>query len=120
MTSPQFVAIGCYTESMPHVDGKGEGIVIAAFDRQAGRLEVRHVVKGPRNPSYLASSPDGTRLYAVEELGADASPMTHSYALDPATGALDLLATAPSPGAAAASRVSRWCRSTRLSIGSTR
>lgn len=101
MPSSQFVAIGCYTEAMPHVDGKGDGIVIAAFDREAGRLEVRHVVKGPRNPSYLAASPDGTRLYAVEELGADASPMTHTYALDPASGALELLATAPSPGAAA-------------------
>lgn len=101
MPLPLFVAIGCYTERMPHVDGQGSGITIAAFDAAAGRLDIRSVVAGPRNPSYLALSPDGTRLYAVEELGAEAAPRTHSYAFDPATGALTLLATAPSPGAAA-------------------
>lgn len=101
MPLPLFVAIGCYTEHMPHVDGQGSGITIAAFDADSGRLELRHVVEGPRNPSYLALSPDGTRLYAVEELGEDAAPRTHSYAFDPATGALTLLGTAPSPGAAA-------------------
>jgi 6-phosphogluconolactonase len=101
MPLPLFVAIGCYTEHMPHVDGQGSGITIAAFDAQSGRLDIRSVVAGPRNPSYLALSPDGTRLYAVEELGAEAAPRTHSYAFDRATGALTLLGTAPSPGSAA-------------------
>lgn len=95
------VAIGCYTEHMPHVAGAGKGIEIIALDRQTGALERRHVVEGIRNPSYLALSPTGDRLYAVEELDEAADPHLHAYALDQDTGTLQLLARVPSPGAAA-------------------
>lgn len=101
MPDTALMAIGCYTETMPHVTGKGDGIAIVALDTVHGTLTYRHVVKGPRNPSYLAISNTGDRLYAVEELGEEAGPQTHTYALDRATGEMELLSKVPSPGAAA-------------------
>lgn len=95
------LAIGCYTETMPHVVGTGRGIEIVALDTDTGALSPRHVVKGPRNPSYLGLSPKGDRLYAVEELDAADGPELHTYALDRATGEMTLLGKIASPGAAA-------------------
>ncbi|RYE72628.1 MAG: hypothetical protein EOP19_30285, partial [Hyphomicrobiales bacterium] len=95
------VAIGCYTETMPHVAGAGKGIEIVALDNATGALQRRSTVAGPRNPSYLAISAKGDRLYAVEELDATNGPQTHTYALDKVTGALTLLAKTASPGTAA-------------------
>lgn len=101
MPDQVLVAIGCYTERMPHVAEAGKGIQIVAFDRDTGALEARHLVDGIRNPSYLALSPAGDRLYAVEELDSAADPHVLAYALDRTTGALNLLARVPSPGSAA-------------------
>lgn len=102
------VAIGCYTETMPHVKGAGKGIEIIALDTATGALEKRLTTPGPRNPSYLAVNPASDRLYAVdrmlyavEELDAKDGPRTHAYKLDASTGALALLGTAPCPGTAA-------------------
>lgn len=101
MPDHTLIAIGCYTEHMPHVAGAGKGIQIVALDRETGALEARHLVDGMRNPSYLALSPSGDRLYAVEELDSAADPHVLAYALERATGALNLLARVPSPGSAA-------------------
>jgi 6-phosphogluconolactonase len=101
MPDVTLLAIGCYTETMPHVRGAGSGIQIVALDSTTGALSARHVVAGPRNPSYLALSPRGDRLYAVEELDAAAGPQVHTYALDRTTGEMTLLAKTPSPGSAA-------------------
>lgn len=108
MPDYSLVAIGCYTETMPHVTGAGKGIEIVALNTATGALEKRLTTTGPRNPSYLAvnSSVDrlyavDRRLYAVEELDAKDGPRTHAYALDASTGALTPLGTAPCPGTAA-------------------
>ena len=108
MSDYSLVAIGCYTETMPHVTGAGKGIEIVALNTATGALEKRLTTTGPRNPSYLAvnSSVDrlyavDRRLYAVEELDAKDGPRTHAYALDASTGALTPLGTAPCPGTAA-------------------
>ncbi len=95
------VAIGCYTETMPHVAGAGKGVEIVALNTATGALEKRLTTPGPRNPSYLAINAKGDRLYAVEELDAKDGPQTHAYSLDKATGALKLLGKVASPGAAA-------------------
>ena len=101
------VAIGCYTETMPHVAGAGKGIEIVALNNATGALEKRLTIPGPRNPSYLATNSSVDRLYAVdrfyavEELDGAAAPRTHAYALDRSSGALTLLGTAPCPGTAA-------------------
>ncbi|HEY9011946.1 MAG TPA: lactonase family protein [Devosia sp.] len=101
MSDTILVAIGCYTESMSHVDGKGEGIELLTFDRATGTLSPRETVIGPRNPSYLAISPKGDRLYAVEELDADAGPELYTWSLDREAGTTVLLSRVPLPGAAA-------------------
>jgi 6-phosphogluconolactonase len=101
MPDISLIAIGCYTETMPHVVGAGGGIQIVALDNATGALSARHVVAGPRNPSYLCLSPGRDRLYAVEELDASAGPEVHTYGLDRTTGDLTLLGTIASPGAAA-------------------
>lgn len=95
------VAIGCYTETMPHVTGAGKGIEIVALNTATGALEKRLTMPGPRNPSYLATNPKSDRLYAVEELDSKDGPHTHTYALETSTGALKLLGKVSSPGAAA-------------------
>lgn len=101
MSDTVLMAIGCYTEPMPFVAGLGKGIHIVALDRQSGEMQSRHVVSGPRSPSYLALSPSGDRLYAVEELDAAAKPQLHTYRLDRATGELTLLGRVAMPGSSA-------------------
>jgi len=101
MPDTTLIAVGCYTEHMPHVAGAGKGIEIAALNTTTGGLEKRLTTAGPRNPSYLAVNPNGDRLYSVEELDAADGPQTHAYALDTSTGALKLLGKIASPGTAA-------------------
>jgi len=101
MSDTILMAIGCYTQPMPFVAGNGKGIHIVALDRQTGAMNSLHVVGGIRSPSYLAVSPAGDRLYAVEELDMSAKPQLHTYALDRTTGALELLGKVSMPGSSA-------------------
>lgn len=50
------------------LEGKGEGIYRVAFDEENCGLWTEEVYEGIDNPSYLALSPDGRCLYAVNEL----------------------------------------------------
>ena len=88
--------IGTYTEQLPHVDGKAEGILTASFDPASGRIGPVTSLAGARNPSYLATSASGENLYAVHETvtfedqpGGGIS----AYARDPGTGQLTPLNT---------------------------
>lgn len=101
VTDTILVAIGCYTEKMSHVDGKGGGIELLAFDRDTGTLTALETVPGPRNPSYLAISPRGDRLYAVEELDPASGPELYTYSLDREAGTTVLLSRVALPGSAA-------------------
>ncbi|MFW8265097.1 beta-propeller fold lactonase family protein, partial [Klebsiella pneumoniae] len=47
------LAVGTYTEILPHVDGRGQGIHLLAFDGATASFRQRQVVSGPVNPSYL-------------------------------------------------------------------
>lgn len=97
-TGKALLAIGCYTMKLGHVAGRGKGIHIVSLDKATGALASVEIVAGPRNPSYLALSPDKRRLYAVEEVdGADSSEL-HTYAYNAETGGLKLIAKHPSPG----------------------
>jgi 6-phosphogluconolactonase len=66
------VIIGSYTESMPHVEGKGKGVSLLSLDFQTGRFEEVAAFEAIRNPTYLALGQDGNVLYAVEELDDEA------------------------------------------------
>jgi len=59
--------IGTYTEQLPHVDGKADGILAARFDPGSGRIGPVTSLAAARNPSYLAVSASGDNVYAVNE-----------------------------------------------------
>lgn len=77
--TPIRLLIGTYTQSMPHVDGKADGIYRALFDPAGGRLEVTDVIAGVVNPSWVTVDPTGRYAYAVQET-SDAHEL-HAYAL---------------------------------------
>lgn len=65
--------IGTYTEPIRFgtgeiLKGKGEGIYRARFDEETSMLTVTGVIRGVKNPSYVAVNPDKTMVYAVNEL----------------------------------------------------
>jgi 6-phosphogluconolactonase len=95
------LVIGTYTERLPGVDGKADGILVAGFDSASGSIGPLATAAAPRNPSYLTVSATGENLYAVSETldfeGGPGGGLT-AYARDPATGALRELNTAPSMG----------------------
>jgi 6-phosphogluconolactonase len=59
--------IGTYTEQLPHVHGKADGILAASFDPDSGRIGPVTSLAAARNPSYLAASASGGNVYAVNE-----------------------------------------------------
>ena len=93
--------VGSYTEPMPFVDGQADGILAAPFDAATGRIGPVSTVAAARNPSYLAVSAGGERLYAVNETrtfeDGPGGGVT-AYARDPGTGALTVLNSRPSLG----------------------
>lgn len=74
--------IGTYTEPMPHVRGGAEGIYAATMDESSGRIAIAGVIAGVRNPSYVAVSPGGRRIYCVQETFAGDDPRLLAFALD--------------------------------------
>jgi 6-phosphogluconolactonase len=96
-TGTATLAIGTYTVSMPHVDGKGKGIYLLSFDPATGRLR-EVAAQQAVNPSYLALSADRRRLYAVREVDAKDGPGVSTYELDVANGTLKLLHDVATPG----------------------
>ena len=86
--------IGTYTEQLPHVHGKADGVLTASFDPASGRIGPVSSLAAARNPSYLATSASGEHVYAVHEtLDFDDQPGggITAYARDPRTGQLTAL-----------------------------
>lgn len=86
--------IGTYTESLPHVDGHAEGILSARFDGDT--VSPPTVAARLPNPSWLAASADGTRVYAVTESSPEGR--ISAFARE-ASGTLTPLGDVPSGGA---------------------
>ena len=89
--------IGTYTR------GDSEGIYIAEFDPETGRLERKGVAKGVDNPSFLAVHPTGSWLYAVNEVAkvdGEKSGAISSFAIDRKSGELRFLDRVLSGGSA--------------------
>ncbi|KRF32850.1 lactonase family protein [Yonghaparkia sp. Soil809] len=57
--------LGSYTEELPHVHGRAQGLMVAEYGDPIGPLRTVRV----RNPSWLAASADGSHVYAVIEAG---------------------------------------------------
>jgi 6-phosphogluconolactonase len=90
------VYVGTYTS------GPGQGIYRLKLDLATGALTPDGPPTEADSPSFLAWSPDGTRLFAVEETGevrTATSGFVRSFAVDAATGALAPLGRQPSGGA---------------------
>ena len=62
------VYVGTYTQKLPYVHGKGQGIYQLAMDAQTGELGKPALACRTTNPSFLAADPTGRWLYAVNEL----------------------------------------------------
>jgi len=93
--------IGTYTEQLPHVQGKADGILTASFDPASGRIGPVTPLAAARNPSYLAASASGGNVYAVHEtVTFDGQPGggLSAYARDPRTGSLTWLNAGPTVG----------------------
>ncbi|MEY9847293.1 6-phosphogluconolactonase [Streptacidiphilus sp. BW17] len=90
--------VGSYTEQLPHVEGKAEGLLAAWFDTTTGRISSVSTLITARNPSFVALSPCGSILYAVNEVRTFqgvAGGGVEAFARDPVSGALSRLNTRP-------------------------
>jgi 6-phosphogluconolactonase len=77
----QTVYIGTYTEKLPFVDGKAEGIYVYRLDTDSGELTHLSTATGPRNPSYLAIDRQKRFIYAEQETEVDDDPRVHAFAI---------------------------------------
>ncbi|HZC26991.1 MAG TPA: beta-propeller fold lactonase family protein, partial [Actinopolymorphaceae bacterium] len=82
MSQQRLVYIGSFTKD---AGGEGTGISLARQDIETGALELEGVVAETSSPAFLAWSPDGSRLYAINEV-PEASVV--AYSVEPGTGAL--------------------------------
>jgi len=78
--------IGTYTRSMPHVDGKADGLYLYHFDASSGELTDSGQVINVVNPTYIAIDATRRYLYTVEETGEDDS--IHVFAIESTSGGL--------------------------------
>jgi len=101
---PVLVYVGTYSspqgpEGSP---GRGEGIYLFQMNRATGALTKVEVFPNDANPSCLALSPSGTRLYSGNEVrtfqGQDSGSVS-AYAINRGAGRLTLLNTVSSEGA---------------------
>lgn len=92
------VYIGTYTQPLPHVAGRGEGIYACRFNPADGSLS-RPVLASDAaaSPSYLAVAPNRQYLYAVQETDAGNNPAVFAFAIEP-DGGLQYLNHQPAHG----------------------
>lgn len=65
--------IGTYTETVIFGDGSrfagnGQGIYWADIDMVSGKIRLKQIIEGIKNPSYVCADKAGKRIYAVSEL----------------------------------------------------
>lgn len=94
----QYIAyVGTYTSKT-----NSKGIYAFRFDAGKGQLTSIGVAAETADPSFLAASPDGKFLYAVNEVGnfnGGNTGAVSAFSIDAKTGALKLLNQVPSRGA---------------------
>lgn len=94
----ELVYIGTYTHA------QSKGIYVGRFDERTGKLSALELAAKTANPSFLAVSPNGRYLYAVNELDSfegKKSGAVSAFAIDPG-GKLDFLNQAATRGGAPA------------------
>ena len=86
---PYFVYFGTYTKGM------SKGVEVARFDASTGKLSKPETAVETPNPSFVAIHPNHKYLYAA---GEQAQGIVSAFKIDPSSGKLTLLNTAPSRG----------------------
>ncbi len=100
--TPIFAYVGTYTQKYGHVDGKGKGIYVFAYNRSDGSLEPVSVAAPVVDPAYLTIAPNRRYLYSVNESSElDGVPGggVSAFAIDRASGNLTFLNRQPAHGA---------------------
>ena len=90
--------VGTYTEE----GGKSKGIYAYRYDSATGEITPLGLAAETTNPSFVAMSPNGKFLYAVNEVGNYKGPNSggvSAFAIDHATGKLTFLNEVASRGA---------------------
>ena len=87
-----YLFAGTYTGS------GSKGIYVYRFNAGTGVAELVSHTDSANNPSYLALSPTGAFLYAVNETGGEQPGGVSAYAFDRSTGRLSFLNSQPSGG----------------------
>ncbi len=89
----QHLIIGTYTKS------QNKGLFVYKFDTKTGALTFESSTEGILNPSYLAITSDGSKVYTVNESGSDRKGGVSAFDFDAKTGSLTLLNQQPTVGA---------------------
>lgn len=100
--APQLI-VGTYTERLPHVNGTASGILGCAYND--GTTGSPTLLVQSRNPSWLAVTASGHKVYAIHEtidFGGEATGGVTAYARDMSTGALSEINSTSSAGLAPA------------------
>lgn len=87
-----YLFVGTYTS------GKSKGIYVFRFNSQNGEVQWVSSTDSATNPSFLSVSPDGTKLYAVNETGGEQPGYVSAFDFDQSTGQLYFINTQPSGG----------------------
>lgn len=87
-----YLLIGGYTKPL-----KDKGIAVYDFNKQTGDLQFRSVTGEIENPSYLAISKDGKKVYTVSEKN-NGQGIIVAYQFNRATGTLRFINEASSGG----------------------
>jgi len=94
--SQYYLFVGTYTKK------SSEGIYIYKFNTENGKTQFVSKATGVDNPSYLAFSPDGNYVYAVNEMGNSEAASISSFLFDRDTGQLTFMNKQRSNGGAPA------------------
>lgn len=90
--------IGSYTDSLPHVQARGQGISVLRLSRETGRITPVSQFAELRNPTYLTLSADKRTLYAVEELFGKDGAAVAALSFDKTSGDLRVLGRVDAAG----------------------
>lgn len=81
-----------------YTNGKSKGIYVFRFNSNTGEAQWVSSTDSCTNPSYLAISPNGKRVYAVNETGGEKPGYASAFNFDAATGQLHLINQQPTGG----------------------
>ena len=92
---PRFyhLIIGTYTKT------QDKGLFVYKFDSKTGKLSFEANSEGVKNPSYLAISKDGSKVYSVNESGTNRKGGVSAFNLNQKTGELALINEQETKGA---------------------